>query len=106
MQHYRWKEIEKQQVNPLTVRQVIHGETMTIARFEVRKGGGVPEHSHHNEQISTIQSGSMRFTVAGETVVLRAGESLTIPPHAPHSSEALEDSLIVETFSPPRNDWK
>ncbi len=106
MQHYRWNEVEKKQINPLTIRQVIHGETMTIARFDLRKGAAVPEHSHHNEQIATVQSGSLRFTVAGEPVVLHAGESLCIPPHVPHSAEALEDSLVVETFSPPRDDWK
>jgi quercetin dioxygenase-like cupin family protein len=106
MQHYRWNEIEKKQINPLTIRQVIHGETMTIARFHLSKGAAVPEHSHHNEQIATVQSGSLRFTVAGEPVVLHAGESLCIPSHVPHSAEALEDSLAVETFSPPRDDWK
>src|SRR5580692_1918019 len=105
MQHYCWNQVEKQQINPLTVRQVIHGQTMSIARFELRKGAAVAEHSHHNEQIATVQSGSLRFTVAGEEVVLRSGESLCIPPHVPHSAEALEDSTAVETFSPPRDDW-
>jgi len=106
MQHYRWNEVEKKQIDPLTIRQAIHGEKMTIARFDLRKGAAVPEHSHHNEQIATIQSGSSRFTVAGEEVILRAGEFLCIPPHVPHSAEALEDSVTVETFSPPRDDWK
>jgi quercetin dioxygenase-like cupin family protein len=106
VQHYRWNQIEKQQLNPLTVRQAIHGETMTIARFELRQGSTLPEHSHRNEQIATVQSGSVRFTVAGEALVLRAGEVLCIPPDVPHSAEALEDSITVETFSPPRDDWK
>jgi unsaturated pyranuronate lyase len=106
MQLYRWNQVEKKQLNPLTVRQVINGETMTIARFDLRKGATVAPHSHHNEQITTIQSGSARFTVGGEDVVLNAGESLCIPPNVPHSAEALEDSVAVETFSPPRDDWK
>jgi quercetin dioxygenase-like cupin family protein len=106
MQHYLWNQVEKQQLNPLTARQVIHGETMSMARFELRKGAAVAEHSHPNEQIATVQAGSVRFTVAGEDVVLRAGEFLCIPPHVPHSGEALEDSITVETFSPPRDDWK
>jgi quercetin dioxygenase-like cupin family protein len=106
MQYYRWNQIEKKQINPLTIRQVIHGETMTIARFELRKGAAVAEHHHHNEQIATVQSGTVRFTVAGEPVVLLAGEWLCIPPDVPHSAEALEDATTVETFSPPRDDWK
>jgi quercetin dioxygenase-like cupin family protein len=105
MQHYRWNEVEKKQLDALTTRQVIHGETMTIARFDIRKGGAVPEHSHVNEQIATIQSGSVRFIVGGDMVILHAGESLCIPPNVPHSAEALEDSTAVETFSPPRRDW-
>jgi quercetin dioxygenase-like cupin family protein len=106
MQHYRWSEVEKKQLDQFTTRQVIHGETMTIARFEIRKGAALAEHSHHNEQIANIQSGAVRFVVGGEPVVVRGGESLCIPPNVPHSAEALEDSTAIETFSPPRNDWR
>jgi quercetin dioxygenase-like cupin family protein len=105
MQHYRWSEVEKKQLDALTTRQAIHGETMTIAHYSIRKGGAVAEHSHVNEQISSIESGSAQFKVGGETVVLHAGESLCIPPNVPHSAVALEDSKVVETFSPPRRDW-
>ncbi len=106
MQHYRWNEVEKKQLDALTTRQAIHGQTMTIARFETRKGAVVAEHSHHNEQLATVQSGSVRYTVGGEPVILRAGEALVIPPNVPHSAEAVEDSIVVETFSPPRDEWK
>lgn len=104
--HYRWSEMEKRQLNPLTVRQAIHGDQMTVARFDLRKGASVAEHSHHNEQITTIQSGAVRFILAGEELIVRAGEALHIPPHVPHSAEALEDTIAIETFSPPRDDWK
>jgi quercetin dioxygenase-like cupin family protein len=106
MQIYRWNEIERKQLDPLTVRQAIHAATMTIARFELRKGSGVAEHSHSNEQITTLLSGSVRFTVAGESVILRAGESVHVPPNTPHSVVVLEDSIAVDTFSPPRADWQ
>ena len=52
----------------------------------------VPEHSHHNEQISMLEQGTLRFVLAGEELILKAGEVLRIPPHVPHSAEALEDS--------------
>src|ERR1700722_19467374 len=104
MHHYRWNEVEKKQLDPRTTRQVIHGETMTIARFEVRKGSAIAEHSHHNEQIAIVQSGAVRYIVGGEPVVVRGGESVCIPPNVPHSAETIEDAIVFEMFSPPRND--
>lgn len=106
MEIYRWNEVEKKQLDPLTSRQVIRGEAMTIARFESRKGSTLPAHSHHNEQFSTIQSGAVRFTIGGEDVIVRAGESVRIPSNVVHSAVVLEDAVAIEVFSPPRDDWK
>lgn len=106
MQILRWNEIPKQQLDPLTTRQVIHGDCITIARFEVRKGSILREHSHSNEQFSTIVSGSVRFKIGGEEITLRAGETVRIAPNVAHSAEVLEDSVAVDTFSPPRDDWR
>jgi quercetin dioxygenase-like cupin family protein len=105
MQVYEWDRIEKEQLNPLFARQVIHGDTMTVARVYLRKGCSVPEHSHHNEQISMMESGSLKFVIDGREKVLTAGEVLRIPPNAQHSAVALEDSVAVDLFSPPREDW-
>src|SRR5271154_5879569 len=99
---YRWSEVEKEQINPFMARQMIHGQTMTVARLEIRKGGSVPEHSHHNEQITMLEKGRMRFVLAGEEVMLEAGQTLHIPAHVPHSAEAVEDATAVDLFSPPR----
>jgi quercetin dioxygenase-like cupin family protein len=105
MHLHKWDEIAKEQINPLMTRQMIHGETMTIARVVVLKGAAVPEHSHHNEQITTLDKGRMRFVIGGKEVILGAGESLHIPAHVPHSAEALEDTIATDVFSPPREDW-
>ena len=105
MQLYEWNRIEKEQMNPLFARQVIHGETMTVARVYLSKGSLVPEHSHHNEQISMLEQGALRFVIAGEEKIVRAGQVLRIPPHVPHSAEAMEDSIAVDLFSPIREDW-
>ena len=102
---HRWSEVERERLNPLAVRQVIHGETMTLARFELSKGAVVPEHSHVNEQISTMERGRARFVVGGKEIIVSAGESVTIPPNMPHSVETLEDSVAVDVFSPRREDW-
>jgi len=106
MQLYEWNQIEKEQLNPRAARQVIHGDTMTVARLYLAKGCFVPEHSHRNEQISMMEQGSLRFVVAGREQIVKAGEVLRIPPHVPHSAEALEDSIAVDLFSPPREDWQ
>jgi quercetin dioxygenase-like cupin family protein len=106
MQLYEWNQIEKEQLNPRASRQVIHGDTMTVARLYLTKGCFVPEHSHHNEQISMLEQGSLRFVLEGREQVVKAGEVLRIPPHVPHSAEALEDSIAVDLFSPPREDWQ
>jgi unsaturated pyranuronate lyase len=105
MQIYEWNQVEKEQMSPTLTRQVIHGDSMTVARVYLRKGCSVPEHSHHNEQISMMEQGSLKFVIDGQEKVLKAGQVLRIPPHVPHSAEALEDCVAVDLFSPPREDW-
>ena len=105
MQYHNWNAVEEEPLNPLIGRKMIHGQTMTVARIRLRKGAVVPMHSHPNEQISMLESGALRFTISGEERILRAGDAVVIPPDAPHAVEALEDSLAVDLFSPPREDW-
>lgn len=105
MQLYQWDRVEKEQMSPSFARQVIHGETMTVARVYLSKGCLVPEHSHHNEQISMLEQGTLRFVLGGVEQVVEAGQVLRIPPHVPHSAQALEDSIAVDLFSPIREDW-
>ena len=106
MTTYTWDSIEREQLNPLAARQVIHTANFTVARLFLRKGAVVPSHHHINEQITMMQSGSLRFVVAGEEHILRAGEMLVVPPEAPHEVEALEDCVALDLFSPPRADWQ
>lgn len=105
MQLYDWTQIEKEQLNPAFARQVIHGETMTIAKVFLTKDSKVPEHSHHNEQICMVQQGALAFFINGREQLVRAGEVLRIPPNVPHSVIAYEDSIAFDLFSPPREDW-
>jgi quercetin dioxygenase-like cupin family protein len=103
--HIRWDELPVETLNPLFERQFVVGTQVMVARILMKKGCFVPEHSHHNEQISQVLTGSMRFSIEGNEIVLKAGEFLIIPPHVPHSAEALEDSTGIDTFTPPRQDW-
>ena len=102
---YEWDRIEKERMNPLLIRQVIHGDNITVARLHLTKGCTVETHSHHNEQISMIEEGALRFVIAGEEKIVKAGEVMRIPPHVPHSAEAVEDCVAVDLFSPIREDW-
>jgi len=103
--HLRWKDVAAEELNPLLERQVITGKNVMLARFLLRKGVIVPEHSHENEQVAYILEGALKFTVAGREIVVCAGEVLCIPPNVPHGAEALEDTIDLDVFNPPRKDW-
>jgi quercetin dioxygenase-like cupin family protein len=105
MKLYNWNQVTEDQLTPTATRQMIHGETMTIARLRFRKGFKVPTHSHANEQITTVEQGSMLFVTPSEKIVVGTGQSLVIPPHVPHSAETLEDCVAVDIFVPVREDW-
>jgi quercetin dioxygenase-like cupin family protein len=105
VQYVQWDTIPVENVNPLFDRQFVVGDQVMVARILMKKGCLVPNHSHHNEQISQILTGALQFSIDGKEIVLRAGEFLFIPPHVPHSALALEDTLAIDTFTPPREDW-
>ncbi len=102
---YDWKSLQADQLNPRIVRRAIHMKGLTIARLEIQAGAEVPEHSHVHEQIATVEKGSLRFFLEGREVDLRAGQSLAIPSEVPHRVVALEDTVVVDVFSPAREDW-
>ncbi|MBL8179694.1 MAG: cupin domain-containing protein [Bryobacterales bacterium] len=101
----RWKDAEREQMNPQVVRQVLHGQNITIARLELKKGAVVPEHHHVNEQIANVMEGAIVFHVGGEEHVVNAGESFLVPPNVPHKVSVLEDAVVYDVFSPIREDW-
>jgi quercetin dioxygenase-like cupin family protein len=106
--HYRWDDVTREELNPLIGRRLITGTGLMIAHVYLAKGAVVPKHSHHNEQLTYILEGTLRFFLGedeSEVVDVSAGEVLTIPPHLPHKAEALEDTLDVDVFTPPREDW-
>ena len=92
-------------MNPLYVRQVVHSEAMTVARAFLKKGCVVPEHSHPNEQVSMVEHGALKFVQGDKEQIVRAGGVMRMPPNLVHSAEALEDCVMLEVFSPRRQDW-
>lgn len=102
----RWEEEPIEQLSPAIGRQVIHTETMTLARLVLRRGAVVPLHQHPNEQIATVLQGRLRFVVGGEERAVSAGESVALAANVLHEVEALEDSVVLDVFSPVREDWR
>jgi quercetin dioxygenase-like cupin family protein len=105
LRHIPWRSIEIEALNPLLGRQFVVGQNVMLARVLLKKGCLVPEHSHHNEQITYILEGALKFEIDGKEIVVNAGEVLTIPPNMPHSAEALADTVDLDIFNPPRADW-
>ena len=106
--HYRWKELPAEPMKGTITRRLITSERMMIAHVYLKKGDDVPQHSHENEQITYILEGALHFWLGdkGEReLTVRAGEVLVIPSYLPHRALALEDTLDVDVFNPPRQDW-
>jgi quercetin dioxygenase-like cupin family protein len=105
LQYIPWHTIDLENLNPLLQRQFLVGQDIMLARVLLKKGCIVPEHSHHNEQVTYILDGALKFWIDGREIVVNAGEVLTIPPHMPHKAEALVDTVDLDVFTPPRADW-
>lgn len=103
--HTKWNDLPVEKMNDTLGRHFIVGTNVMLARVLLKKGAHVPEHSHANEQISYILEGALRFVVAGKEVIVSAGEVLCIPPNVPHEAFALEDTVDLDIFDPPRQDW-
>ena len=105
---FRWDEMEREFVVEGIERRIITGDRMMLTHVYLKKGAVVPLHSHDNEQLTYILEGALRFWVGdegSEPIDIRAGGVLHIPSNVPHKAEALEDTLDVDVFSPPRQDW-
>jgi quercetin dioxygenase-like cupin family protein len=105
LKYIPWNAVELEDLNPLLQRQFVVGQEMMLARVLLKKGCVVPEHSHHNEQITYVLEGALKFWIDGKVIVVNSGEVLTIPPHMRHKAEALTDTVDLDVFSPPRADW-
>jgi unsaturated pyranuronate lyase len=105
LQYIPWRSVELEDLNPLLQRQFVVGQEIMLARVLLKKGCVVPEHSHHNEQLTYILDGALKFWIDGREIVVDAGEVLCIPANMPHKAEALEDTVDLDVFSPPRADW-
>ncbi len=105
---YRWDDLPREAVNAKLARRLITGDRVMLAHVYLKQGCVVPKHAHENEQFTYILEGALKFFVGEDgrrEVVIRAGEVLHLPANVPHEAHALEDTLDVDVFSPPREDW-
>ena len=105
---FRWDSMKKERVSDMLERRLITGDRMMLAHVYLKKGCIVPKHSHENEQLTYILEGALKFSIGddgAEEITVSAGEVLLIPSNVPHKAEALEETLDVDVFSPPRQDW-
>src|SRR5579864_6718761 len=105
LQYIPWHTIPLEELNPLLQRQFVVGQEIMLARVLLKKGCIVPEHSHHNEQLTYILDGALKFWIDGKEIVVHAGEVLCIPSNMVHKAEALVDTVDLDIFAPPRADW-
>lgn len=106
--HYQWDKLPAEPLKGGLTRRLISTERLMIAHVNFKKGDDVPRHAHENEQITYILNGALRFWLGAEgerEVIVRSGEVLVIPSNLPHQAVALEDTLDVDVFNPPRQDW-
>jgi quercetin dioxygenase-like cupin family protein len=106
---FRWDQMPEEQVNPLLSRRLVTGQRGMLAHVYLKAGCVVPKHSHENEQFTYILEGALKFFIGDDDprreVTVSAGEVLHIPSNVPHEAHALADTLDLDVFCPPRQDW-
>lgn len=100
------------EADQIEMRPGIHRRTMgttdeaMLCEFFLIRGAVVVAHSHMNDQVGYVVRGRVEFTVGDVVQLLAAGDSYAIPGGIIHSALAIEDSLLIDAFSPPRDDYR
>jgi quercetin dioxygenase-like cupin family protein len=103
---FKGDEAKQVEMVPGALRRTLgHGGRMLLAEFNLAAGADVPTHSHPHDQVGYVVSGSMSLTIGDETRTCEAGDSYYIPGDVPHRAVTIEDALVIDVFSPPREDY-
>jgi len=106
---YDWDQVRLDQVRGQITRRFISSEQLTIGQIHLAKGDDVPRHSHANEQITYVITGSLQFWFGDndeQELVVNGGSLVVIPANLPHRALALESTFELDIFNPPRADWQ
>jgi quercetin dioxygenase-like cupin family protein len=110
---YSWSTVPLEELNPQLSRRIVTGSKVMVAQVSLKAGCIVPKHHHVNEQVTYILEGALRLWVGDKVdsqndadgILVKAGEVLVIPGNVPHRALAIEDTLDLDVFAPPREDW-
>jgi len=105
MKQYNWESVPAEQLNELITRRMIVGDKQMHVHWTFKAGTLAAMHQHPHEQVVVMQSGKMRLAVGDEETIMGPGDIVVIPPGVPHEAEALEDTVVIDIFSPPREDF-
>jgi quercetin dioxygenase-like cupin family protein len=100
-----WDNIHEDTLSPTASRKALHCSSTTVARFDFRKGNRVAMHHHVHDQVTMVVSGHIRMDLGGAIFEMKTGDMVHVPPEVPHGNEALVDTIVIEVFSPVREDW-
>jgi quercetin dioxygenase-like cupin family protein len=95
----------KTMLDGIRMKTLVHGERTLLSEFKLDKGAVIPKHQHPQEQTGYLISGSLRFSIGEESQIANPGDSWNLPSEIVHGAEALEDSVVIEVFSPVREDY-
>jgi quercetin dioxygenase-like cupin family protein len=90
----------------------VHRRTMgttdeaMLCEFYLQRDSVVPPHSHQNDQVGYVIFGKIEMTIGGQVRICNPGDSYAIPGGIVHSARALVDSVAIDAFSPPRDDYR
>jgi quercetin dioxygenase-like cupin family protein len=105
MRIQRWDTVPAEEVAAKISRRMIVGTNEMLVRWEFKKGGIAARHSHVHEQIVLMIHGKIRLVVGDTEMILQDDDIVVIPPNTPHEAIALEDTIVIDIFSPPRQDF-
>jgi quercetin dioxygenase-like cupin family protein len=105
-QHRDWTSIQAEYVADGIERQVICGDHLMVCRLRIAPRVVTPVHTHPHEQITLVERGTVRFTVAGEDRLSSAGDILHFPSHCQHGATVLDEEVVlIDIFSPVREEF-
>jgi quercetin dioxygenase-like cupin family protein len=102
---HRWDEIALDKVTEMLSRKAVSGEREMLVQVYIKRGCLVPVHAHESEQMTYVLQGALKFLIQDEEITVREGEVLHIPTGIAHQVEALEDTFVLDFFSPSREGW-
>ncbi|MEA4816354.1 MAG: cupin domain-containing protein [Lachnospiraceae bacterium] len=98
--------MEAREIAPGVTRKILtYNDELMVCEFKLKKGSGVPEHHHEHIQNTYIVSGKLKMEMEGNARECSAGEAILMGRNVPHKVTALEDSWVVDSFTPARKDF-